>query len=102
MPPLCLKDLVAPYIPKRARASQSAALFLILRVSKRVMGGTAFSYQALLQWNQLLIWFKKHRLFSLLRLGVKHFFSVQVSLISFAALGPVAGRPHMMHLATLL
>lgn len=96
MPPLCLKDLVAPYIPKRARASQSAALFLILRVSKRMMGGTAFSYQA------LLIWFKKHRLFSLLRLGVKHFFSVQVSLISFAALGPVAGRPHMMHLATLL
>lgn len=96
MPPLCLKDLVAPYIPKRARASQSAALFLILRVSKRMMGGTAFSYQ------DLLIWFKKHRLFSLLRLGVKHFFSVQVSLISFAALGPVAGRPHMMHLATLL
>ena len=45
--------------PSRTIQSQDAGLLLIPRISKCTVGGRAFSYQAPLLWNHLLIWIQE-------------------------------------------
>ena len=71
--PRYLPDLITPYSLNRALRSQSAGLFVILRISKSRFGGRAFFYQTPLRWNQLPIWVDEADTTSMFKTKLKAF-----------------------------